>query len=210
MIVHRTSRLASAAGLFLSVGICIAGPTHAAPRYAVVPTKSSVTFVGMQQGEKFTGTIKSYDARILFAADDPTGSSLDVTLELKSIDTKSPDRDQAIATADWFDLAKYPTAGFRTVAIHSTPAGPVGDADLTIKGRTKRIEFPFVWRVAGGGATLDARVTVDRLDFGVGGGEWADESMVGRKVEVVVHLTLMPAAASAPAVKPVAKAPQQH
>ena len=110
-------------------------------------------------------------------------------------------------TADWFDVAHFPVATFRTVAMRATPTGVVADADLSIKGRTKRIVFPFAWKATGTGATLDARVTLDRLDFGLGGGEWADESTVARKVDVVVHLTLGPPAIPAPPAKPGSKAP---
>jgi polyisoprenoid-binding protein YceI len=178
-------------------------PAVAAPLYLVVPAQSSLSFVATQQGEKFTGTIRSFEARIEYAADELATSGLDVTIHVRSMDSQSPDRDEALATTDWFDFGKFPNATFRTVAIRATPSGPVGDADLTIKGRTKRIAFPFTWKPTGAGATLDARVTLDRLDFGLGAGDWADESTVGRKVEVVVHLTLAPAPAPAkPAAKP--------
>ena len=177
----------------------------AAPRYTVVPAQSSLGFVGTQQGEKFTGAIRDFDAHVDYAPDDLAGSKLDVTIRMKSIDTQSPDRDQALATADWFDFARFPTATFRTVAIRATPAGPVGDADLVIKGHTKRIAFPFTWKTAGSGATLDARVTLDRLDFGLGTGDWADDSTVGRKVDVLVHLTLVAASPAAPAPKNASK-----
>ena len=173
-------------------------PVHAAPAYAVVTAQSSLGFTATQQGERFSGTFRDYDARIAYAPDDLAGSVLDVVVRVKSIDTKSPDRDQALATADWFDFGKFSTATFRTVAIRVTPSGPVGDADLTIKGHTKRIAFPFTWSPTAAGATLDAHVTLDRLDFGLGTGEWADESAVGRKVDVVVHLTLTAAASRAP------------
>jgi polyisoprenoid-binding protein YceI len=196
-------RLSSRAAL--GMAILAAAPAIAAPLYAVVPAQSSLSFVGTQQGEKFTGAIRDFDARIEYAPSDLATSKLDVTIRMKSLDTKSPDRDQALATADWFDFAKFPTATFRTVAIRMTPTGPVGDADLTIKGRSKRVAFPFTWKVSTTGATLDAQVTLDRLDFGLGAGDWADESMVGRKVEVVVHLTLATPAAPLPQVKPADK-----
>jgi cytochrome b561 len=206
---RRAARLAAGAALLAAVGSTV--PAVAAPLYSVVPAQSSLSFIGTQQGEKFTGAIRDFDARIEYAPEDLAGSKLAVTMRLRSIDTKSPDRDQAIATADWFDFAKFPTATFHTVAIHTTATGPVGDADLTIKGRTKRIAFPFAWKIVGSGATLDARVTLNRLDFGLGAGEWADDDTVGHKVEVVVHLTLVaappatPPPAAKPAAKPVAK-----
>ena len=191
-------RVAASLAATLAALLGAIAPAGAAPHYAVVPTQSSLGFVGTQQGEKFSGAIRDFDARIDYAPDDLAGSKLDVTIRMKSLDTQSPDRDQALATADWFDYAKFPTATFRTVAIRATPTGPVGDADLVIKGHTKRIAFPFTWKAAGTGATLDARVTLDRLDFGLGAGDWADDSTIGRKVEVVVHLTLAAAAAATP------------
>ena len=153
---HPALRLA--AGAAVAAALWASATAAAAPLYAVVPGQSALSFNGTQQGEKFTGTIRDFDAKIAYAADDLAGSKLDVTIGVKSIDTRSPDRDQALGTADWFDFAKFPTATFRTLAIRATPAGPAGDAELTIKGHTKRIEFPFVWKAAGGGATLDARV----------------------------------------------------
>jgi polyisoprenoid-binding protein YceI len=185
----------------LLAAACASG---AAPSYTIAPAQSSLSFIGIQQGEKFTGRIPGFDAKVRYAPDDLPGSGLDVTIRVASIDTKSPDRDATLAGADWFDFAKFPTATFRTVAIRATPAGPVADADLTIKGVTRRILFPFTWAASGAAATLDARVTLNRLDFGIGAGEWADDSMVGRKVEVMVHLALTaaPAPTAAPAAPP--------
>ena len=182
----------------------------AAPAYPVVAAQSSLSFVGTQQGERFTGVFRTFDARIDYAADDLPGSRFDVTIPLKSLDTKSTERDQALVTADWFDVAHFPAATFRTVGMRTTPGGVVADADLSIKGRTKRIVFPFTWKAASTGATLDARVTLDRLDFGLGGGEWADESTIGRKIDVIVHLTLAAPAPVAPAGKVNGKLPPKH
>jgi len=192
-----------------SIGPGVA-PAIAAPEYTVLAAQSSLTFIGSQQGEKFTGTVRDYDAKIAFAPEDLPGSKLDVVIRVKSIDTRSPDRDQALATADWFDFAKFPVATFRTTAIRAGATGPVGEAQLMIKGHTKAIPFPFVWKATPGGATLDARATLDRIDFGLGTGDWADDAMVGRKVEVVVHLTLVAAPAPAAAVPAAAAKAAKH
>ena len=166
-------------------------PAHAvAPLYRVMKSQSALSFIGFQQGDKFTGVFKDFDATIHYAATDLPGSSLDVVIHLPSLDTRSLERDQALISAEWFDVGRFPDARFRTVAIRQTTSGPVGDADLTIKGRTKRIAFPFVWKPTAGGATLDARVNLNRLDFGLGAGEWADAGIIGHSVEVVVHLVL--------------------
>ncbi len=177
------------------LGLCWLPTAGAAPGWAMDPSQSTLTFIGTQQGEKFTGTIKRFRPVIHFAAADLAGSSLDVSMDLTSIDTKSPDRDQALATDAWFDYKRFATATFKSVgALRPSAGGATADADLTIHGKTKRIVFPFRWTTAGTNSTLDARVTLDRIDFGLGTGEWADDSAVGHKVDVVVHLVLKPAA----------------
>lgn len=205
-------RLAGTLALAIVATASVSSPARAdAPTYSAVATQSSLSFVGTQQGEKFTGVFKDYDARIAFAPDQLQGSHIDVTIRLKSMDSKSQERDSALAGADWFDFQKYPTATFHAGTIRATPGGPVGDADLTIKGHTKHLAFPFSWKAEAGKVTLDARVTLDRLEFGLGAGEWADESIAGKKVDVVVHLVLAataaaPAAPAPPAAKPAAPA----
>lgn len=189
------------------MGLClvfIAGNGQAAPIYSLQST-STLQFQGTQQGEKFTGAIKVFEAKISYDAHDLAQASFDVTMQLKSIDSRNLERDQAMQTPDWFDTGRYPTAVFKTVNFRVTAQGAVADADLTIKGRTKRISFPFQFQKTAAGATLDSRVTLDRLDFALGAGEWADDSMVGRRVDVIVHLNLTPVA------PPVAgKAPSAH
>ncbi len=174
------------------MAVATGSSAHAlAPTYRVIKDQSTLSFVGVQQGEQFTGVIKDFVATVRYAASDLAGSLLDVVIHLRSLDTRSSERDQALATADWFAISQFPDATFRTVAIRQTVNGPVGDADLTIKGRTKRIAFPFVWAQTVHGATLDARVRLNRLDFGLGSGEWVDATVVGHQVDVIVHLTLI-------------------
>ena len=206
MNVRQSSLVAAIVIVASAIGARAQGAAAEAPAYVPVAAQSSLSFSGTQQGEKFTGVFRDFDARIAYAPDQLPSSHIDVTIRLKSLDSKSPDRDSALAGADWFDFAKFPTATFRAATIRLTAAGPVGDADLTIKGRTKRIAFPFTWKNDSGKAVLDARVTLDRLDFGVGAGEWADESVAGRKVDVLVHLVLAAAPAASVAVPPAAPA----
>jgi len=181
--------------------LLLSGVGHAAATYSV-QANSTLQFQGTQQGEKFTGAIKAFDARIAYDPADLGQSSFDVTIQLKSIDSRNLERDQALQTPDWFDVSRHPTATFKTVSFRAATQGAVAEADLTIKGHTKRITFPFTFQKTGSAAILDSRVTIDRLDFGLGAGEWADDSMVGRRVEVSVHLNLLPIAPPAPSKAP--------
>lgn len=183
--------------LLVQAAAGVPGAAAAARAYEVDRAQSSLTFVGDQQGEKFTGTIRSFRAAIRYSPSDLATSLLDVTMDLQSIDTKNSERDAALATAVWFDYAHTPVATFRSVGpLRATKDGAVADADLVIKGKMKRLTFPFRWTPAAGGAALDAKVSLDRLDFGLGAGEWADDSIIGHRVDVIVHLALKPAAPS--------------
>jgi polyisoprenoid-binding protein YceI len=185
--------------LLLPVFLCGALAARAdAPSFAPVAAQSSLSFAATQQGEKFTGVFRDFDAHVAYAPDQLPSSHIDATIRMKSLDSKNQERDTALVGSDWFDVAKFPSATFRTTAIRATSTGAVGDADLTIKGKTTRITFPFTWRADAGKVVLDARVTIDRLDFGIGTGDWADETIVGQKVDVLVHLVLAPATASPP------------
>jgi cytochrome b561 len=162
----------------------------AAPKTYTVQSGSSLTFQGTQQGEKFSGAFKNFDATIKMDDSASNASLFDVTIHLKSTDSKNAERDAALMSASWFDVAHHPDAHFKTVGFRSTPQGTVADADLTIRDKTKRIVFPYVFKKTPTGATLDATVRLNRLDYGLGAGEWADDSMVGHAVDVLVHLTL--------------------
>lgn len=196
--------------LGLALGFAASTALADAPVYTLIPAESSLTFAGTQQGEKFTGAFRDYDATIAYAANQLPSSRLDVTVRLKSLDSRNQERDESLAGADWFDFARYPSATFKSASFRAAATGGVADAELTIKGRVKKLAFPFTWQVGAGRATLDARVSIDRLDFGVGAGEWADESIVGRKVEVIVHAVFAlsrppPAAPAAAPTKPAVK-----
>jgi len=66
------------------------------------------------------------------------------------------------------------------------------------------IKFPFsMVPGAEGRMKLTAKVTLNRMDFGIGSGDWADDSTIGHKVDVDVSLILM-------ATPPVATPPVAH
>jgi polyisoprenoid-binding protein YceI len=73
---------------------------------------------------------------------DLTKSSVEVTIQADSINTREPQRDAHLRSADFFDVANYPTLSFR-----SKRAEPVGadnlklTGDLTIRGVTKEVTF---------------------------------------------------------------------
>ncbi|HKT30015.1 YceI family protein, partial [Dyella sp.] len=79
---------------------------------------------------------------------------------------------------------------FVTTAFHQQGSHVVADGMLTLRGVTKPVSLNVVFKPQGNGATLDVTGTVKRLDFGVGGGQYADTSVIGPDVKVTAHLVL--------------------
>lgn len=175
-----------------------AAPAKPAPAAVAAWTtdaaRSKLTFTGTQQGEAFTGRFKAYTPKITFAPEALAASSWEVSIDIRSADSANAERDETMRTADWFDVARFPTATFKTVGFRAgTAAGSyIADGDLTIKGKTRRIALPFSWKPAADGktATLTAQVVLERTQWDLGLGDWLDDAYVGRKVTVGVSLAL--------------------
>ena len=151
-------------------------------------------FFGTQQGERFEGRFNQFEPKIRFDAAALDTSSLDVSIALVSADSANSERDDTLKTADFFDIATFPNARFVTTKIVATGgANYEADATLTIRDKTIPLKFPFSMVPGAEGRTqLTAKVTLNRLDFGIGTGDWADDGTIGHKVDVEVSLILVP------------------
>ena len=157
--------------------------------WQVDAAKSTLTFKGSYQGESFDGRFRKFDATIAYDAADLAKSKFDVSVDLSSVDTGSGERDQTLATSDFFDIAKTPKAHFVTESFAKTADGSAeAKGSLTIRNATKPVTLKVTFAENGGAATLDVDTTLKRADFGLGnGGDWAD---IGPDVPVHGHLVL--------------------
>lgn len=164
--------------------------------------ESELRFQGSQQGERFDGRFQRFASQIRFDPLDLARARFDVRIDLASVDSANSERDQAVLGADWFDVARYPQAHFRTLGFRALGENRfVADAELQIRDRTQALQFPFTWVADRDGVSLKASVVLDRLDFGLGKGEWADDELIGTQVTVTVDLRLA-SLGSPPAERP--------
>lgn len=158
--------------------------------YAVQPSGSTLAFHGNFQGSGFDGHFEKFDAAIAY---DPThldASKFDVTVDLASAKTGDNDRDTALPGSDFFNVAQFPKAHFVSTAFHRSGTTVTADGTLTLHGVTKPVSLTVDFKPNGKSATLDVKGTVKRLDFGVGGGDYADTSVIANEVIVTAHLNL--------------------
>ena len=158
--------------------------------YTVQPAGSKLGFTNSFQGASFDGSFGKFTAAISYDAARLATSKFDVEVDLASVKTGDKDRDGALPGADFFNVAKFPKAHFVTTGFRQNGAQVIADGNLTLRGVTKPVSLTVNFKPAGTGATLDVSGTVKRLDFGVGGGDYADTSVIGADVKVNAHLVL--------------------
>jgi polyisoprenoid-binding protein YceI len=117
--------------------------------------------------EQFSGTVEADEA-------DPTGALVHVTIDAGSINTRDAQRDGHLKSADFLDVATYPTLSFAStsVELHGTDRATL-HGDLTIRGVTKPVALavtyngqatsPWGTRSAGFSATT----TISRKEWGL-------------------------------------------
>jgi polyisoprenoid-binding protein YceI len=153
--------------------------------------KSGLGFSGTYQGGAFAGTFRQWNAAIAYDEADLAHAKFDVTVNLTSTDTGSAERDQTLATADFFDTAKFPQAHFVTSRFErGADGGVVAHGSLSIRGQSKPVTLQVKFTASGGVTSLDVTATLNRFDFGLGASDdWAD---IGRDINVHGHLVLTP------------------
>jgi polyisoprenoid-binding protein YceI len=177
--------------LALGFAFALAPLTGMAADYTVQPA-STLGFTGTFQGATFDGSFNKFNAAISYDPANLAASKFDVTVNLASATTGDNDRDHALPTADFFDTAKFPQAHFVTTGFAKAGNGVVANGNLTLHGVTKPVQLKVTFTPGSGAASLDVATVINRLDFGVGSGEYKDTSTIGNAVKVNAHLLLQP------------------
>ena len=177
----------------------VLGSAEAAPAcWTPVPEQSAITFSVDQAGAPLQGSFKSYSAEVCLDPKDVAKGSIRVDVETASADTEVPELDEALKDPDFFDVAHWPKASFVSESMKATGAGQYSvTGKLTIRDVTREVTVPFAWAPTADGksAKLTAHISIQRLDYKVGTGQWADPKWVGNQVDLGFSVAFKPAAA---------------
>jgi polyisoprenoid-binding protein YceI len=200
-MVRATLAVACAAALVTAAAAAApaapAAAPAAVPHYTLDQAKSSLEFAFTQAGALNKGHFGRFPVTMDFSADNLAASRLEVGVDVNSLDTGDKDRDDTLRGADLFSVAKFPQAHFSAAQIVKTASGFEASGKLTIRGVTRDTRVPFTFRTAAeAGASvgyMSGKVTIRRLDFGVGQGDWKATDQVGNDVTVSFTLRLISA-----------------
>jgi polyisoprenoid-binding protein YceI len=195
---HFSARLAVTAGLAAIMSL----PTPAATStWQIDPAHSSAQFsIRHLAISTVHGGFSKVNGTIAFDDKDVSKSSVDVTIDVSTVDTREPQRDNDLRSAKFFDVANYPTMAFKSKKVEQTGAGKLKvTGDLTIHGVTKEVVLdvdgptaPIKDPWGNQRVAVSATTKINRLDFGVkwnkaldnGGMMLADEVSINIDVEM--------------------------
>jgi len=149
----------------------ISSYTIIAQTYTPVDNGSKVHFTiknfGIATGGDFSGLAGS----IKFDPANLAASDFDVSVDATTVDTDIEARDNHLRKAEYFDVKNYPKLSIRSTRITKTNKDGYMYmfGNITIKGVTKEIKFPFTATPKNGGYVFEGDFKLNRRDFGVGG-----------------------------------------
>ena len=177
----------------------IAATSYRAIDWRVDAAHSNVQFKVTHFFTPVTGTFDSYDAKVSFDPNNLDASSIDVSIQVASVNTNNERRDGHLKTGDFFDAEKHGTITFKSNSIESKGGKDyVAKGQLTIKGITKDIELPFTLlgirenapREGNQVAGIVAETKISRTDYTVGTGNFAADTVIGDEVTISLSLEL--------------------
>lgn len=172
----------------------VAGTALAADTYNIDNTHSSVAFSAKHMViSNIKGTFEKIEGTIVYDANDITKSSVEISIEVASLNTRNSKRDGHLKSGDFFDAENHPTITFKSNKITKTDDGLVATGGLTIRGVTKEISFAFVLSGPITDPYGDTRIGIEvdtiiikRHDFGISWNEKLDSGglIVGKEVKI--------------------------
>jgi polyisoprenoid-binding protein YceI len=167
-------------------------PRHSAAQFAVTHLMISTV----------RGEFHGVNGTLLLDDKDITKSTVDVTIDATSVDTREPDRDKDLKSANFFDVVQYPTITFKSTKVEKNGADKLKiTGDLTIHGVTKQVILDATvpkapikdpWGLQR--TAVSATTKINRQDFGVkwnksldgGGVVVSDDVNINLDVELII------------------------
>ena len=143
--------------------------TVSGQKYQITPQNSKIEWVGSKVTGSHNGGFQQFTGQVDYAGD-PQRSRVNITIQTDSLTSDDEGLTKHLKTADFFDVAKFPTATF--VSTEIKPGGQGGathtiTGNLTMHGVTKAVTFPATIAVTPDTATVDSTFSINRNDFGI-------------------------------------------
>jgi polyisoprenoid-binding protein YceI len=160
------------------------------PLWNVDQRQSYLRFTADQAGAPFTGSWQRWSADIRFDPSNLSASSAHVRVDVTSPATGDNERDATLLKPEWFDSSVHPEVVFRSIGIFAAQnGGYTATGTLRIRNSEHPVRLNFSHQRVNDQDTITGSVDLDRIELGIGTGEWTDTSWVGQHVKVEFQVT---------------------
>lgn len=180
--------------------LLLMAPAFAADTYKIDAVHSEVGFKVRHLVSRTSGRFTKFEGTIQLDEKHIANSSVNVSIDVASINTDNASRDGHLKSPDFFDAAKFPTITFKSTSVKEVSKGQLQvTGDFTLHGVTKRITLPIT--SLGGMASpfkdfragFEGSLKLNRQEFGVkwnktldaGGAVLGDDVDISLAIEAV-------------------------
>jgi polyisoprenoid-binding protein YceI len=195
-----TMKRMTLAALISILGVAVQ-PAIAQSRWAIDPAHSAAQFqVKHLMISNVRGEFGKMSGKVIFDGTNYAAVQAEAVIEVSSINTREPKRDDHLRSADFFDAATFPKITFKSKRVESVSGGKFNlVGDLTMRGVTREVTLnveasPLV-KGMNGEARIGAQATgkLNRQDFGI---KWnrsldAGGAVVGNEINIILDLDLI-------------------
>lgn len=168
--VQKTSMLTTLLLLSSLPGVAATSTWKLDPRHTAA--QFSVKHMGIST---VRGAFSKVEGTVRYDEQDVTKSSVEVSIDVSTVDTREPARDKDLRSDHFFDVEHFPAMTFKSTKVEQAGAGKLKvTGDLTIRGTTKQVvldvEGPSAPIKDTGGnqrSAINATTKINRQDFGV-------------------------------------------
>ena len=196
---YQLSRIAIIAGLATVLSL---PADAAASEWRIDPQHSSAQFsVRHMAISTVRGAFSKVNGTIVLDDKDISKSTVDVTIDVSTVDTREPARDNDLRSEKFFDVAHFPTMTFKSKKVEQIAPGKLKvTGDLTIRGTTKEVMLDVDGPTApvkdpwgNVRAAVTATSKVKRQDFGVKWNATLDNGgvVVGDDVNITIDTEMI-------------------
>lgn len=134
------------------------------------------------------GSFEGFEASINFQPDNPDDSKIRASVDVSTINTGINLRDNHLQAKNFFWEEEHPEIIMELKDIEKKDEGNyTGIFDLTIKGNTGTVEFPFSYTQLGNTSQFKGQFTINRVDYDVGN----KALLYGEEVKVEIEVKVM-------------------
>jgi len=171
------------------------------PTWKIDPAHSNAQFsVRHLMISNVKGEFTRVSGQVRFDPDRPQSLSVEATIDVGTINTREPDRDTHLKSADLFDVTNHPAITFKSQRAEKGPDGLKVAGDLTIRGVTREVTLEVdgptppmkdPWGFTRVGASATTRI--NRKDFGLTWNQALETGgvLVGDEVRISIDVELV-------------------